>query len=193
MANANTPFGLRPVGTLGNASYAGKVQKFFSSTSETAAIGIGDPVALAGSADADGIPTCIRMTTGGTAVGVVVGAVPDPTDLTVNFKKANTARYLLVETDPNTVYEVQANYDGTNASTQPAAADVGLNWTISMGTVDTTTGNGKTIMGTTKGTNTTYDLQLLRLSPAVDNEIGQYAKWLVRLNLNQYKANATGV
>jgi hypothetical protein len=193
VANTNSPFGLRPVGTLGNASYSGKIQKFFSSTSETAAIGMGDPVALAGSADADGIPTVIRMTTGGTAVGVVVGAVPDPTDLTTNFKKANTARYLLVDTDPNTVYEIQSNYDGTNASTQAAAADVGTNWTIAMGTVDTTTGNGKTVMGTTKGTNTTYDLQLLRLSPGVDNEIGQYAKWLVRLNLNQYKANATGV
>lgn len=192
MANANTPFGLRPVGTLGNASYAGKIQKFFSSTSETAAIGIGDPVALAGSADADGIPTVIRMTTGGVAVGVVVGAVPDPTDLTSNFKKASTARYLLVETDPNTVYEVQeSNTAATNAL---AAADVGLNASLTMGTVDTTTGNGKTVLApTTKATTATLDVQILRLSPAVDNAIGQYAKWLVRLNINQYKAGTTGV
>lgn len=191
MANSNTPFGLRPVGTLGNASYAGKVQKFLSSTSETAAIGMGDPVALAGSADADGVPTCIRMTAGGTAVGVVVGAVPDPTNLTTNYKPASTARYLLVETDPNTIYEVQETSAST--STYIAAASVGLNATLSMGTVDTTTGNGKTVLTTTVATTTTLDVQILRLSPAVGNAIGQYAKWLVRLNNNQYKANTTGV
>lgn len=191
MANSNTPFGLKPVGTIGNASYVGKLEKFFSSTSETAAIGIGDPVALAGSADADGVPTVIRMTAGGTAVGVVVGVQPDPTDLTKNYKPANTARYLLVDVDPNTIYEVQET--SSAATTYIAAASVGQNAALALGTVDTTTGNGKTVLTTTVGTTTTLDVQILRLSPKVGNAIGQYAKWLVRLNNNQYKANATAV
>lgn len=192
MANANTPMGLRPVGTIGSAGYCGRVEKFFSSTSETAAIGIGDPVALAGSADADGVPTAIRMTAGGTAVGVVVGTIPDPSNLnTANYKPANTAKYLLVDTDPNTVYEVQET--SAAATTYIAAASVGLNATLSLGTVDTTTGNGKTVLTTTVATTTTLDVQILRLAPTVGNAIGQYARWLVRLNNNQYKANATGI
>jgi hypothetical protein len=187
----NAPNGLRPVGTLGNASYAGKLQMFFSSTSETAAIGIGDPVALAGSADANGIPTAIRGTAGGTFVGVVVGAVPDPDALTKNFKPASTARYLFVDTDPNTIYEVQS---GATTTTSTAAVDVGLNATLTLGTVDTTTGNGKTYMDpSTKATTTTLDVQILRLGTAVDNAIGAYGRWQVRLNNNQYKANTTGV
>lgn len=191
MANTNTPFGLKPVGTIGSAGYVGRVEKFFSSTSETAAIGIGDPVALAGSADADGVPTAIRMTAGGTAVGVVVGTVPDPDNLNKNYKPASTARYLLVDTDPNTVYEVQET--SAAATTYIAAASVGLNATLSLGTVDTTTGNGKTVLTTTVATTATLDVQILRLAPKADNAIGQYAKWLVRLNNNQYKANTTGV
>jgi len=191
MPNANTPNGLRPVGTLGASGYNGKVQVFFSSTNETAAIGIGDPVALAGSADADGVPTAIRMTAGGTAVGVVVGAVFDPADLSKNYKPASTARYLLVDTDPDTIYEVQETSGA--ASTFIAAASVGLNGTLALGTVDTITGNGKTVLTTTVNTTTTLDVQVLRLSPAIDNAVGQYAKWLVRLNNNQYKANATGI
>lgn len=191
MANPNTPFGLKPVGTIGGHSYSGKIERFFSSTNETAGIGIGDPVKLAGSADADGVPTVKRITAGDVAVGVVVGAAPNFSDLTSLYKPADTARYLFVDTDPNTIYEVQET--SAAATTYIAAASVGLNAVISMGTVDTTTGNGKTCISTTVDTTTTYDVQILRLSPAVGNAVGQYAKWLVRLNLNQYKANATGL
>ena len=83
MANSNTPFGLRPVGTLGSGAYVGKVQVMYSSTSETAAIGIGDPVVLTGTGDASGVPGVIRSAaTTDAIVGVVVGAVPDPDNLT---------------------------------------------------------------------------------------------------------------
>ena len=193
MANSNTAYGLRPVGTLGNASYSGKIQMFFSSTSETAAIGIGDPVALAGDGDANGIPTAIRGTAGGTFVGVCTGVAYDPTALGTNYKVANTARYIYVDTDPNTIYEVQSG--NTSKTTATAAADIGLNATLVFGTVDTITGNGKTIMdASTKATTTTLDVQILRASPAVGNEpTSSYGKWLVRLNNNQYKANTTGV
>ena len=198
MANSNTPFGLRPVGTLGSAGYAGKVQVMFSSTSETAAIGIGDPVVLTGTGDVNGVPGVIRSAaTTDTIVGVVVGAVPDPTNLNQNFKPANTARYLLVETDPNTLYEVQGGYDGTNATTITQFANIGANCQLAMGTVDTTTGNGKTVLGTTLITNaTTGQVQIVRASQRVDNDLtttAPYSKWIVRLNYNQYKANVAGI
>ena len=117
MANSNTPYGLRPVGTIGNASYAGKIEKFFVPSTDATAIGLGDPVVLAGSADADGVPTVTRFSnyvastsTASTVVGVMVGVVPVPTDLTLNYRKASTAQYVLVDTDPNTIYEVQVFY-----------------------------------------------------------------------------------
>ena len=198
MANSNTPFGLRPVGTLGSGAYTGKVQVMFSSTSETAAIGIGDPVVLTGTGDAAGIPGVIRSAaTTDAIVGVVVGAVPDPTALSSNFKPANTARYLFVDTDPNTIYEVQGGYDGTNASTITPITAIGNNIQLAMGTVDTTTGNSKTALSTTLITNaTTGQVQLLRASQRADNEIATnvpYGKWLVRLNYNQYKVNTTAL
>lgn len=193
MANSNTPFGLRPVGTIGSAGYAGRIEKFYTSTNETAAIGMGDPVALCTNSDSSGTPAVIRLTSGFTTncVGVVVGAVPDPTDLTKNYKPASTARYLLVDTDPNTVYEVQET--SSAATTYIAAASTGLNAQLTQGTVDTTTGNGKYVLSTTVGTNTEYNVQILRLKQAPDNAIGQYAKWLVRINTNQYKSATKGV
>ena len=194
MANANTPFGLRPVGTIGAGAYQGKVSVFYA-TADTHAIGIGDPVVLTGTGDAMGVPAITRsVATTDTIVGVVVGAVPDQDNLTKNFKPASTARYLLVDTDPNTVFEVQAAYDGTNASTITKFSDIGNNCQLAMGTVDTTTGNSKTLLSTTFVTAgaTTGQVQILRASSRVDNDLtttAPYSKWLVRLNYNQYKAN----
>ena len=197
MANANTPFGLRPVGTIGAGAYQGKVSVFYA-TADTHAIGIGDPVVLTGTGDAMGVPAITRsVATTDTIVGVVVGAVPDADNLTKNFKPASTARYLLVDTDPSTVYEVQGGYDGTNASTITKFSDIGANAQLSMGTVDTTTGNSKTLLSTTLITNaTTGQVQILRASPRTDNDLtttAPYSKWLVRLNYNQFRANVGGI
>lgn len=196
MANSNTPFGLRPAGTLGSAGYKGRIEKFYAAstlTSATTAIGIGDPVQLSGDTDADGVPGIIRGTVGGTFVGVVVGAVPDPTNLTQNYRPASTARYLLVDTDPNTVYEIQ---EATTSATSMVTTSLGgINAALSLGTLDTTTGNGKTVLSTTYYTNaTTGDVQILRLKPEVGNAMGSaYAKWLVRLNNHQYVNKQTGI
>ena len=196
MANSNTPSGLRPVGTLGSAGYAGRIEKFYAAatlTSATTAIGIGDTVSLSGDTDADGIPGVIRGTVGGVAVGVVVGAVPDPDALTKNYRPASTARYLLVDTDPNTVYEIQ---ESTTSATDMITTSLGgINVALSLGTLDTTTGNGKTVLSTTRYTNATSgDVQILRLSPKAGNTMGEsYAKWLVRLNIHQYVNKSTGI
>ena len=197
MANTNAPFGLRPVGSLGSSSYQGKISVFYAAN-DTHAIGIGDPVVITGTGDTNGIPGCTRSAaTTDTIVGVVVGALPDPDNLTKNFKPASTARYLFVDTDPNTLYEVQSGYDGTNASTIVSAANIGQNAQLAMGTVDTTTGNSKTLLSTTIITNaTTGQVQIVRASTRVDNEVGTsspYSRWLVRLNYNQYKANTLAI
>lgn len=194
MANVNAPNGLRPVGTIGSAGYTGRIEKFYVPSTDSTAIGIGDPVYLTGTADADGIPVAARFTSAATGqtVGVMVGIVPVPTDLTLQYRKASTAQYVLVDTDPNTVYEVQDS--DTTTTTALAATDVGSTCSLVMGTVDTTTGNGKTVLNaTTAATTTTLAVQILRLSPKVNNAIGSYAKWLVKLNNSQYASHAAGV
>lgn len=191
MPNVNAPFGLRPVGSIGNASYAGKLQRFYVPATDSTTIGMGDPVALAGSADADGVPTAKRLTAGGVCVGVVVGFQPNPLNLNLSYRPGSAEGYLLVDTDPNTIYEVQETSASTSAFI--AATQVGENATFALGTVDTTTGNGKTVIGTSTATTATLDCQIMRLAPTVGNAIGQYAKWQVRLNLNQYKTGTTGV
>lgn len=193
VGNSNTPMGLRPVGTLGSAGYTGRIQTFVALASDTTAIGIGDPVVMTGTADADGIPVVTRLTQAGTTaiVGAVVGVVPSPADLTLGYRKASTLMKVMVDTDPNTVYEIA---DSSSAQTTCiAATDVGNNATLSLGTVDTTTGNGKTVLGTTIGTTTTLDVKILGLSPKVGNAIGDYAKYLVLINNHQFRAGTAGI
>ena len=190
MANANVPFGLRLVQNQG--CMEGKIEKFYVPSTDSAAIGLGDPVKLAGSADANGVPTVARLATPGTDVfaGVMVGVEPLPTDLSLNYRKASTAMYIYVCTDPAALYEVQED----SAGGALAATSVGLNANVVLGTVDTTTGNGKTMLDSSTALGTsTLDLQVVRLVARPDNEIGNYAKWIVKLNKTQYTNATTGV
>lgn len=186
MANVNKPFGLRPVGTIGSHTYNGQVKKFYVPSTDGAAIGIGDPVILAGGVHTDGTPLATRWTTSTSsiAVGVMVGVVPLPNDLTVTYRKASTSMYILVETDPNTIFEIQEDSVGGYI----ALANGTKNGVIIMGTVDTTTGNGKTVLdSSTVAANAGLDLLILGPSLAVDNTFpANYARWLVKLNLHQY-------
>jgi hypothetical protein len=190
MANVNTPFGLRPVGTLNGAPYSGKIRRYYVPSTDGTAIGLGDPVKLAGSADANGVATVTRSSAGDVHVGIMVGVQPLPTDLTLNYRKASTSMYIFVETDDQTLFEVQEDSVGGAL----AATNVGQNASLVLGTVDTVTGNGKTMLdSSTANTTNSLDVQIIGLKQAVDNAIGNYAKWIVRLNLNQYKSGTTGI
>ena len=197
MPNTNTPMGLRPIGTLGSAGYMGKIQIFNVPSTDATAIGIGDPVSLNGTGDANGVPQATRFvavagaTTQIPLVGVMVGIVPNPTDLALGYRKASTAMDILVDIDPNTIFEVQDS--NTTKTTGLAVTTIGLNVDLLMGTVDTVTGNGKTILeGTTAATTANLPVKILRLSPKVGNEVGSYAKWQVLLNAHAFKAAVAG-
>jgi hypothetical protein len=195
VGNTNAPMGLRPVGTLGSAGYTGRIEVFATSTSDSAAIGIGDPIVNTGTGDAAGVPVAKRFTTNGTTgaviSGVCVGIVPNPGDLTVGYRAASSATKILVDTDPNTIFEIA---DSSSAqTTSMAITDIGNNVGLVMGTVDTTTGNGKTVLGTTIGTTTALECKILRLSPKVGNAVGDWAKYQVIINNHQYRAGTSGL
>lgn len=193
MANTNRPFGLRPIGTLGSACYTGKVQKFYVPATDVNAIYVGDTVKIAGSSGSlyagdPSYPTAAIAAANDVVLGVMVGIEALPTNLAANYRIASTGMYIYVDTDPNTIYEAQSD------STGVAAADVGLNVPITVTAGSTTTGvSGSVLAGASVATTNSLDCQILRLAPNVDNEAGAYSKCHVRLNLNQYKTNTTGI
>ena len=192
MANVNSPFGLRPVGTIGSDTYNGKVEKFYVPSTDATAIGLGDPVKLAGGVIADGTRIATRAAAGDVVVGVMVGVEPlYGGDLTVTGRKASTAMYIRVETDPMTIYEIQEDSVGGAVS----LANGTKNASLILGTVDTTTWNGKTMLdSSTAAATATLDLLMIRPVKSSDNTpASSYCKWLVKLNLHQYASGVVRV
>ena len=79
MANANTPRGLSPVGTITGAPYNEQGRLYAIANDGTNTYAIGDVVKVAGSSDTTGIPYVTKAATTDTPVGVIVGIrVADP-------------------------------------------------------------------------------------------------------------------
>lgn len=187
MANADTPRGLWPVRYFGGAPYNGAARLYHVPSTDATAIYIGDPVKLAGSADADGVPTVQQAAAGDTLIGVVVGVQAETHASTV-YRAASTARYVWVADDPDLLFAVQEDSDGGAL----AATDVGNNADLVIGTGSTTTGySAAEIDSSTKAT-TTAQVRVVELYRAPDNEIGTNAVWLVRI-VEHRNATATGV
>lgn len=180
MANANTPFGLKPVRSGGTSM---QIETFYVPSSDATALYIGDPVSMAGSADANGVATVTRAAAAGAGTslikGVVVGFVPSSADETPGYRPASTAMYVLVNTDKDQIYEVQEDAVGGAL----AAADVGLCADIVVGAANATYNlSGVQLDTSTKATTATLPLKILGFVQRPDNVIGANAKVLVRIN-----------
>lgn len=187
MANANTPRGLVPLRDAGSKPHSGGVEMFYVPASDGTALYIGDPVIKNGSADTAGVAGVIRATAGGAITGVVQGFVPDGTTNMAGYRAASTAAYVLVNTDPDTLYEIQE--DGIGG--QLAAADVGLNASFIVGSGSTYSHrSGCLLDSSTKATTAGLELKIVGLSPRPGNDFGAYAKFIVKIN-NSTEANAS--
>src|SRR5574343_559123 len=191
MSNANTPFGLRPVGTLTGAPWTGGVRKYNIPAGDSNAMYIGDPVALAGSGSADAMLATVQLATAGATypiLGVIVAFDHDPSDLTLVYRKASTLRNVYVCTDPATIYMVQG--DGSAAITYAA---LGGNGNLSAGSGGSTiTGQSGWILSSTAAgsADATYQVQLLSAARTPNNDpTAVYAKWLVKLNISPLNPN----
>lgn len=190
MANANTPFGLRPVRHRNGAPYNGGATRYYVPASDSTALYIGDPVIIAGSADADGVPSVTKATAAGGAyvLGSVV-AVEPMTTASTTYRPASTLAYVYVADDPDLVYEIQEDAVGGAL----AAADVGLNADLVFGSGSTVTGlSGAQLDTSTKATTNTLQLRIHGFVQRADNEIGANAKVLVSINLHAQR-NLTGI
>lgn len=191
MANPNTPIGMRPVRHRNGAPYNGAANRYFVPATDGTALFLGDPVIIAGSADADGVATVTRATAAGGnyLLGSVVAVEPVTRDSTT-YRAASEARYVWVADDPDLIFEMQEDAVGGAL----AVADVGLNADLIAGTGSTVTGLSAFQLDTsTKATTNTLQLRIMGFSQSVNNEVGNAnAKVLVAINLHTLR-NLTGI
>lgn len=192
MANADTPFGLRPARNLSGGPYNASVNLYSTATGDATAIFIGDPVILSGTSQTiDGVvySDVDQAATGDVIVGVVVGVKPVTAD-SLTYRAASTQRLLYVCDDPNALFEIQEVSGGTALT----ANDAGLNANFVVGSGSTVTGySGVELNNATEATTNTLDLHIVGLAPRPDNAIGEHAKWLVRINRHQYANQVAGI
>ena len=192
MANTDTPFGLKPVRYLSGAPYNGAANIYSTAAGDATAIYIGDPVIISGTAQTiDGAiyQDVDQAATGDVIVGVVVGVLPDTRDSLI-YRAASTQRLLVVCDDPNVVFEIQEVSGGTPL----AANDMGMNANFVVAAGSATSGrSGVELNNATEATTNTLDLQICGFVNRPDNEIGEHAKWLVRINRHQFANQVAGI
>ena len=178
MANGDTAFGLKPVRMLDGSPFNGCVDMFYIPSSVATAVFVGDPVKLAGSADAAGVASVALCAAGDTITGAVVGFA-DAASMQLGYGAASTARYVLVAHGQDILFEIQEDSDGGAL----AAADIGLNASVIVAAGSTYRRlSGVELDTSTKATTATLELRIRGLSQRPDNEIGANAKVLVSLN-----------
>lgn len=194
MANANTPFGLKPVRTQSGAPYTGAFDVFTVPAGDGTAIYIGDMVTKTGNGTGQTVngvmyPDCIIAATTDIIDGVVVGVLPD-VSTSLPYRAASTVRRLAVCTDPNMLYEAQEGNSGTPFTLN----DVGLNVSLSVVAGSATTGlSGSVLDNTTEATTNTLALKIVAPVNRPDLSIGLANKWLVRVNRHRLVDQMIGV
>ena len=192
MANSDTPFGLKPVRHLSGMPYNGAVTIYATAAGDSTAIYVGDPVKLSGTSqtingriykDVD------QAATGDVVVGVVVAVVPETADSLV-YRAASTLRRVAVADASDLVFEIQEVSGGTALT----ANDAGLNANFVVAAGSATTGkSGVELNNATEADTNTLDVQIVDFVNRDDNEIGEHAKWLVRINRHQFANQVAGI
>lgn len=198
MANSDTPFGLKPVRYMSGAPYNGAVNAYSTAAGDATAIFVGDPVIISGTAQTiDGViyQDVDQAATGDVIVGVVVSVDPalgsgaNGRDSGVH-RAASTQRIVYVADDPNLLFEIQEVSGGTALT----AAAIGLNADFVVAAGNATTGkSGVELNNATEATTNTLDLQIVGFQNRPDNEVGEHAKWLVRINRHQRANQVAGI
>ena len=191
MANTNKPQGLLPVQYLNGAAWNGQARIYSIPASYGTALYLGDPVISGGSADVNGVPSIAIYGGTGAIRGVIVGLglgetmMANPANLNLAYRPASdpSVWYAMVVDDPNVIFEVQENANGT----QLAAGDIGMNTVLKSGT-----GNGfvsgwllSSATDATPATTATLAVRLMGLRRTADNAFGAYAKHLVKINVHE--------
>lgn len=185
MANVDRPSGARPVMKDGSA-YNGSLRKAQVDVGNATAVFIGD--FMSQEADGNWKPAAAGATNviNGVCCGVVVDRSVSATE-NVGYLPATTAGYVLVAPVESCYFRIQE--DGVTS--QLAATERGARVNFIAGAGSTTTGrSGHEINSDSVGQDATYQLSLIDLVQAEDNDYGEFAEWIVKVNLPQ-EADAT--
>lgn len=203
MANAIAPSGFTVVKSLGY--YPGQVNTYYIPSSDGSQYGIGDMVKSATGADTNGIPA-VQKSTGAASEyqrGVIVAVLPVqaigvpnlqgvPLTLENIYIPATKTQgyYVMVNDDPNTVYELQD--DGLSALTA-TSSNKNSGFTVANG-ISPVQISASVLTTSTVATTATLPLKLMGLSQrpgGLGNTFGINARWLVRINLHELNSAGT--
>lgn len=187
MANADVKGGFKVIGTKAGGPYTGRVTTYKKEASTI--IAVGDPVVRTGNTTTDGKYELVdRAAASGTITGIVVGIEPNRDNLSRNYMAAADTGLLLVADDPNLLCEIQEDSVGGAL----AATAGGNTIDIIVANANTTTGISQVMLDSnTVGTGA--NVKLLCLANREDNELGNYAKWIVRINEHTDNAASTAI
>ncbi len=124
----------------------------------------------------------------GAVSGVVVGFGPEFIGPDKGYRPASTAGHVLINDDPDTIYEVMDNANGGVAMNGANA-----NLVIGAGNAGTRQ-SGFALNSASASTTATLQVKVMRGQNRPDNDPTlPNAKWLVRLNNSNVDSNTTGV
>ena len=190
--------GFRPVKHLTGAPYNGQVNRYMISASDSQTTNVGDFVQFS---DNDalvdtvgfGVYPAVERIGSGTAVpivGVIVGFEVDYSNLnTGNYRAASGRRVALVADAPDLIFA--GPQDGGGGVV--AAASVGLNAAIALGTAASTApfASGMSVDSSTVATTATLPIQIVGVTVSPDNDVtstARPAELLVRVNTHAFQA-----
>lgn len=195
---ASVLVGFRPVKHMNGSAYNGQVNRYMISASDTAVTNVGDFVQLSDNAAlvdtaGFGVYPAVERIGSGTAVpivGVVVGFEVDYTNLNAgNYRAASTRRVALVADASDLLFAAPQDAVGGVV----AAASVGLNVAINLGTAGSTApfASGMSVDSSTVATTATLPLQVMGITASPDNDetsTSRPAEVLVRINTHAFNA-----
>lgn len=199
MANTNTPIGLRPVSNAYSAPFSDGGRQYYHDSGNAVAIFVGDLVTATGTttfANGQIYANVVQGATGDVFQGVCVGVIPITRE-SLTYCAASTATIILVNDDPNALFEAQQVTGGTPLT----ANDIGLNVNVVVGTGSTVYGySGMTLDNTTEATTNTLDLKIVGMPMRPDNDPGSAvgtgsdaSKFYVRINRHRMVNQVAGV
>ena len=135
MANANRPSGFTPVQYLNGSTWSGQARLYSIAAAYATALYIGDPVISSGTADVNGVPGIVLGAATGALRGVIVG-LGSSEGLPANIINPNVAYrpaaaqttdwYAMVVDDPNVIFAIQEESNGTAIAATTATLQLRL-------------------------------------------------------------------
>lgn len=199
MANNNAPFGLKPI-NLDGTTWSGQGRLIYIPSSQ-GALYIGDPLVPLGTTDAFGVPAMGIATAGATdrIAGAFLGNSNGPAGSGITllqsspiYHVASTAGYGFVTDSDDIAFTIQEDSVGGNIAITTGGYANGNLIAGSGGSTATGLSSWMLDSSTVATGNATYQVKVIGLTRGPDNVIGNYARWMVQLNLSALAQNTAG-